>query len=146
MSDEILPILSEKDLQFLVALNASEESFLFQLLSDIEGQLPSSSRTAVLGTLKKIVHNFLIDDIISLCRRILAQHIDLNLEEASKVIESDIEWQLNHESNDSSHCYLYLTNNGFWMWENGFPDLTRERENFLVFEQANENNRRIKGR
>jgi hypothetical protein len=137
--------LSVDDLRFLVALNASEESFLFQLLWEIEGRLSESEHDNALHLARGVVRELIANNIVAITRRSQKWvDSDLTTDEALEVIESDDEWGDPEKAQTDSICLLYLSPNGEEVWEQGPMYISQEREKFLMFEQCIESTRRVK--
>ena len=114
--------ITEKEIEFLLFVNASEESYLKDVASDI-GKW-NCDKTVVVEIIKELV----LQDFLDLGKFTLEDSVDLQKEKALETITS---W----ENMQTSMLILFLKEKGMERWNSDTFDwgITEERKEYLVF-------------
>jgi hypothetical protein len=114
--------ITKKEIEFLLYVNASEESYLKDVTLDIGSW--NCDKSIVIEILKDLIHQ----ELIGLGRLILKDFVDLQKEMALEIITS---WEIMQ----SSMLILFLTESGWERYNSNTYDwgISPEREKQLVF-------------
>jgi len=114
--------VTEKEIEFLLFVNASEESYLKELTVDI-GRWNCNKSVVV-----EMLRNLVQQELVGLGKLNLKDFVDLQKEEA---LESITSW----ECMQTSMLTLFLTENGWERWNSDTYDwgISPEKEEHLVF-------------
>jgi hypothetical protein len=114
--------ITEKEIEFLLFVNASEESYLKEVTLDI-GRWDCNKSFVV-----EILRNLIQQDLVGLGKLNLKDFVDLKKEEA---LESITSW----ECLETFMLTLFLTENGWKRWNSKTYDwgISPEREKQLMF-------------
>ncbi len=110
--------ITENDIRFLIALNASEESSLAELRLDLRRW--DHTAIDVTDILRKLIR----DGVILLTERRAVSFTDYSASESVDLATSD-----------SSDTILFLTEQGYRRWEKDDWCITTERARHLMFSQ-----------
>jgi hypothetical protein len=114
--------ITKKEIEFLLYVNASEESYLKDVTLDIGSW--NCDKSIVIEILRDLIHQ----ELIGLGRLILKDFVDLQKEMALEIITS---WEIMQ----SSMLILFLTESGWERYNSNTYDwgISPEREKQLVF-------------
>ena len=114
--------ITKKEIEFLLFVNASEESYLKEVTLDI------GSWNCDKSIVVELLRDLILKELIGLGRLTLKDFVNMKKEEAIKTIST---W----EDIQTSMLTLYLTANGWERWNSETYDwgISPEREKHLVF-------------
>tara|TARA_B100001093_G_C26623930_1_gene925907 strand:+ start:414 stop:794 length:381 start_codon:yes stop_codon:yes gene_type:complete len=110
--------ISEDDARFLLALNASEEAMLYEVVSEF-GKWDCKKEDVL-----KVFRNLIEEEIIFLGRLGQGAYEDFSKEESLEAISS---W----EKLETHEILMFFTNQGYDLWENDDWGITKERAEYL---------------
>ena len=125
--------LTAKELEFLVALSAHEESFLYEVYADLAGRMPSSSSLELVGAALTALEALLAAGIVQLGKRNLKyEDCDVWLHQSlPDALRNFEEWAWPEESADQKLWHVFLT--GRRVFGCGLDALPEERKGALMF-------------